>query len=393
MIAWGKNCERGVFLWCSFDLMVRQRLSKGESHDTYLLYDAGCGACSGIAGQIQEEVNNVLTVRSLAEKEIQQNLNSALPGWKWEPMVMEVSGNGKDIKVYAGVLMRLRLVQLLGIHKAWRVATIMYRSTHILVSFQERRRFLRYGSGVVAGLAVLGLKPVQNQFNYVLETPNSTLTARQLTSNELNDAITEATTSANYGKFQSSLESRGYSEQRSQASAILVESTTNDSVLAVSLPFSGSDSNRPAQAKFLRHGSSVSLAVGIANTTNAQRPSVNVYELKSDRVRHTLTMRMDGGSLVREPVGQSTSMVDSLGLPTIDEFSPDLTNCQICMGVCRIIHWAQCGSVSLVACWLICLTFPPACAFICPVLVGAICNGAFGGKKCRAVCRHFNYCP
>ncbi|MDE0077488.1 MAG: hypothetical protein OXO50_08215 [Caldilineaceae bacterium] len=359
----------------------------------YLLFDAGCGACSGIAGQVQEEVDNILAVRSLVESEIQQHLNSTLPGWKWEPMVLEVSDDGKDIKIYAGVLMRLRLIQLLGISKAWRVATIMYRSTHVLVSLQERRRFLRYGSGVVAGLAVLGLKPVQSQLKHVLVTPNDTLTARQLTGSELDEAITEATTSPNYSKFLSSLEGRGYFEDRSQASAILVESTQNDSVLAVSLPFTGPDSNRPAQAKYLRNGSNVYLAAGIANTTDAQNPSVNVYELQSDRVRHTLTMRMEDGSLVREPVGQSTSITEPLGLPTIDEFSPDLTRCQICMGVCRIIHWAQCGSVALVACWLICLTFPPACAFICPVLIGAICNGAFGGTKCRAVCRHFNYCP
>lgn len=147
------------------------------------------------------------------------------------------------------------------------------------------------------------------------------------------------------------------------------------------------------QAKYLRHGSTTDLAVGIANTMNPQNPNVNVYEVRSDQVRHPLTMKIQDGELVREPVGQSAASIERVDLPAIDEFSSDLTRCQICMGVCRFIHWAQCGSVALVACWLICLTMPPACAVICPVLIGAICNGAFGGKKCRAVCRHFNYCP
>lgn len=48
----------------------------------YLLFNAGCGACSSIARQAQDEVDDILTVRSLADKEIKLHLDTALPGWK-----------------------------------------------------------------------------------------------------------------------------------------------------------------------------------------------------------------------------------------------------------------------------------------------------------------------
>ena len=45
---------------------------------------------------------------------------------------MEVSDT-KEVRVYTGVYMRLRLIQLLGISKAARVASIVYQSIQTLV--------------------------------------------------------------------------------------------------------------------------------------------------------------------------------------------------------------------------------------------------------------------
>lgn len=360
----------------------------------YLLINAGCGTCSTIGEQVQEQAGDGLVVRSLAELEIQQYLNTALPqGWEWEPMVLEVSDGGKDIKVYSGVYMRLRLIQVLGIFKACRVASVVYKSVNPVIPAPERRTFLRYSGGLMAGMAVLGLKPLRTAAHTVFETPNGNISSRQLTGDELTAAVEEATTSTHYGRFLSSMTGREYSENRSEASAILIEMDGSDPVLAVTIPYSSSDANRPAQAKYLRYGSTIDLAVGIANTQDSTSPSIRVFEVESDQVRHTLTMKIQDGQLVREPVGQSATSIERVDLPSIDDFSPHLTKCQVCMGICRAIHWAQCGSVSLVACWLICLTLPPACVWMCPILVGAICNGAFGGKKCKAVCKHFKYCP
>lgn len=47
--------------------------------NTYLLFGPDCGSCSGIAGRIEKETDGLLVGRSLAELEIQQYLNTALP--------------------------------------------------------------------------------------------------------------------------------------------------------------------------------------------------------------------------------------------------------------------------------------------------------------------------
>jgi hypothetical protein len=153
------------------------------------LFNSGCGSCSGIAGQIEEETGGFLVTRSLAELEIQHLLNEALPDWKWEPLLMEVSDT-KDVRVYTGVYMRLRLIQLLGISKAARVASIVYQSLQPLVPVQERRIFLRYSGGLLAGLAVLGLKPMRATAQIILENSDSgsTISGRHLSGSELQTA-------------------------------------------------------------------------------------------------------------------------------------------------------------------------------------------------------------
>lgn len=80
----------------------------------------------------------------------------------------------------------------------------------------------------MAGLAVLGVKPMQAATQFVLETPNGNISARQLTGEELEAAINEATTSSHYGKFLSFIMNRGCVESRSQASATLIESEGNE---------------------------------------------------------------------------------------------------------------------------------------------------------------------
>jgi len=164
----------------------------------YLLFNGSCGTCSQIAKQVEEEVDGILKVRSLAEVEIQTILNSARPDWKWEPMVLEISDDGENIQVYSGVMMRLRLIQLLGISRSWQVASLVHRALQPVYPFQERRRFLKYTGSAVAGLAVIGLNPFKSGQVYAFETPDGVGNARELTGQERKNALDKAAADNNF---------------------------------------------------------------------------------------------------------------------------------------------------------------------------------------------------
>jgi hypothetical protein len=61
-----------------------------------------------------------LRVRSLREPEVQALLDRARPGWQWEPMLVEI--DGERVRIFAGLSLRARLVQVLGPVRALRVA-------------------------------------------------------------------------------------------------------------------------------------------------------------------------------------------------------------------------------------------------------------------------------
>jgi hypothetical protein len=50
-------------------------------------------------------------------------LDTARPGWTWEPMLVEV--RGERVRVYTGLKMRSRLVTGLGPRRAVRVAQLV----------------------------------------------------------------------------------------------------------------------------------------------------------------------------------------------------------------------------------------------------------------------------
>jgi hypothetical protein len=123
----------------------------------YLLFDSGCSLCSNLAQSVQAESNGMLTARSLREPAIQAILNEVKPGWKWEPMLLEVDENGSQ-QVFSGLQMRLRIVSKLGLSHAWRIAKLVGRSSFtVSTQHSSRRNFLRYAGGTFAGLASLTL--------------------------------------------------------------------------------------------------------------------------------------------------------------------------------------------------------------------------------------------
>ena len=126
--------------------------------ERYLLFDAGCLACSTLARSIAQETQQWLTTRSLRDPEMQQLLAQAKPEWRWEPTLLEVEGS--DIRVYTNLSLRMKLLTGLGPHKAWHIAQLTHQSIKQgNKPVGARRKFLQQAGLVAGGLAVtLGLE-------------------------------------------------------------------------------------------------------------------------------------------------------------------------------------------------------------------------------------------
>jgi predicted DCC family thiol-disulfide oxidoreductase YuxK len=93
--------------------------------ERYLLFDGGCAVCAALAREVETLSGGRLGVRSLRDPEVRALLDRARPGWRWEPMLLEIEG--ERVRVFTGLAMRWRLVQLLGPVRALRVAQVVAR--------------------------------------------------------------------------------------------------------------------------------------------------------------------------------------------------------------------------------------------------------------------------
>jgi predicted DCC family thiol-disulfide oxidoreductase YuxK len=123
----------------------------------WLLYDAGCSLCAALAREVEALSGGRLRVQSLREPEIQALLDRARPGWQWEPMLVEIEG--ERVRVFAGLAMRWRLVQVLGPVRALRVAQAVARMGGPVLSVDWGRRRLLQQGGALAALALLRRLP------------------------------------------------------------------------------------------------------------------------------------------------------------------------------------------------------------------------------------------
>ena len=80
--------------------------------ERWLLYDAGCSICAALAREVKTLSGGRLGVRSLRDPEVRALLDRARPGWRWEPMLVEIEG--ERVRVFTGLAVRWRLVQVLG---------------------------------------------------------------------------------------------------------------------------------------------------------------------------------------------------------------------------------------------------------------------------------------
>jgi len=127
-------------------------MSKGTTQ-TFLLFDSACSACSQLAREVERETGGMLVARSLREPDLQVWLKQARPGWRWEPTLLEV--DGERPWAFTGLGMALRLVQVLGLRRAGRVARLVQRAPVLHTEMHaERRQFLRYSGSML--LTLLG---------------------------------------------------------------------------------------------------------------------------------------------------------------------------------------------------------------------------------------------
>jgi len=105
-------------------------------------------------GRVETLSGGRLRVRSLRDPAVQALLDRARPGWQWEPMLVEVEE--ARVRVFGGLGMQARLVQILGPVRALRVAQAVARMGGPVLGVDwGRRDFLRRAGGALLGLLTL----------------------------------------------------------------------------------------------------------------------------------------------------------------------------------------------------------------------------------------------
>ena len=289
--------------------------------------------------------------------------------------------------------MRLRLIQLLGISRAWRIASLVYGSVKDLIPVEQRRTFLRYSGSLMAGMAVLGLKPMRTAAQLVLESPDSdsTVSGRYLSGEELQKAVTEATSVTDYGIFKPYLLARGYTEGQGQATGILVETTGQPSVLLVTVPYTHTPTGGVAQVKYTRRGSHTETVMGtFHNDGNSTLGSIGVHEVVSGQIKHTKTFEFRNGTIVSREEGNPSLPEQVLVDLGTDADIQSIDKCKWCHIICRAIRVRGCVTGIALICPGLCVAFTgpgfPACMILCALLVATLCGQTID-EGCNWVCK------
>lgn len=128
--------------------------------ERYLVYDAGCSACSDLAQSIQDTAGNKLRTINIRDGQARVLLDRAYPsGWRFAPYLVTVRGG--ETRAWSGSGMALRLGLVLGPRKAWRIRSLARQSSATPApGVNPRRNFLKL-SGAAAAVAAsyLALRP------------------------------------------------------------------------------------------------------------------------------------------------------------------------------------------------------------------------------------------
>jgi hypothetical protein len=93
--------------------------------ERYLLFDTAGHARRGLASEVDSAAGGWLRARSLHDPRMQELLERARPGWRWEPTLLIVDGD--SLRTYTGAAMASRLVAGVGPRQAARIARLTHR--------------------------------------------------------------------------------------------------------------------------------------------------------------------------------------------------------------------------------------------------------------------------
>jgi|GEM_PF-5118548 len=167
--------------------------------ERYLLFDSGCSLCTAMVRQVEDASDGKLMARSLRDPDVRSVLDEVKPGWRWEPMLLEVDGDRR--RVYAGRKMQFRMLRLLGWRRSLDTLRVLYEhDVSSVTPSAGRRSFLRHTYGFalsVALLPILGKLPTPRQTspipqgNHPLQRVQF-LEAQELTGQALQEALQTA---------------------------------------------------------------------------------------------------------------------------------------------------------------------------------------------------------
>lgn len=307
--------------------------------------------------------------------------------------------DGENVQAYVGVFMRLRLIQLLGIPKAWRVANVVIQAMNG-PSFDIERRSLLKRSGVMAGLAVLGIRGFQIEFDHsghgLGDSPQPLvggLTHRRLTGAELQSVLQEAERDDNALKLIGFVSGSGHTRRNDQAMGIMVEIDGKPPLVSVTIPFVNSIDNTRAEVRYMRLSSRTITSAGVIRSTGQTSLAVDAFEVVSGSPRHVATYRRrEDGSVVKKEMGQNAAP------ETVVMESDDLTihgDCENCMEICTKIVNIGCGLGGVAVCGIVCAAVSgpvaPFCPYLCALFFMLICDD-YSDLQCGAFCKTINYC-
>jgi len=115
----------------------------------YLLFNASCFACTGLARTIERESNGWLTTGGLQNPAMQALLTRARPEWRWEPTLVEI--RGERVRAFTGLRLRTKLLTGLGPRRAARVAQLVLRTSTPASTGLSRRVLLRVAAALAGG--------------------------------------------------------------------------------------------------------------------------------------------------------------------------------------------------------------------------------------------------
>jgi predicted DCC family thiol-disulfide oxidoreductase YuxK len=133
--------------------------------ERYLVFDAGCGVCSSLAARVTAAADGKLVAVDIRGEQAKGLLDRAFPaGWRHAPYFVEVRDD--RVQAHTGWASALRLAQLMGPRRAWRVwslarqagVTIPPGGAAWMSRAPTRRHALRLAGALVGAAAWLGLQ-------------------------------------------------------------------------------------------------------------------------------------------------------------------------------------------------------------------------------------------